>query len=199
MKEKLTDRAQVGIGTLIVFIALVLVAAIAAGVLINTAGLLQSQGQATGQESTDQVSSTLQFVNVNGTAVDSSTVSDVNVTVTIGSGAQSVNLANAQIEIFGDQSASSSSVDQLIVSSTSQDVTSTDPVIRGQSEYAVIDLSGGDGSRTNLLNNGPPGELQAGQEIEIVITTGDGAQTTEIINVPDPVDTGADGNAIVDL
>jgi len=52
-------KAEAGIGTLILFIALILVAAVAAGVLIQTSGSLQSKALATGSKTQTQVSTQL--------------------------------------------------------------------------------------------------------------------------------------------
>lgn len=55
----MNKKAEMGIGTLILFIAMILVAAIAAGVLIQTATSLQSKALETGKRSTVEVSTAI--------------------------------------------------------------------------------------------------------------------------------------------
>ena len=99
------DRGQVGIGTLIVFIAMVLVAAIAAGVLINTAGLLQAQAQQTGEETTAEVSAGVEPQGSIGRVVNATVdaneyenfVNEIRIPVTRTAGSGTINLTKVSI------------------------------------------------------------------------------------------------------
>ncbi len=64
LKEK--DVADVGIGAMIVFIAMVLVAGIAASVLIQTAGKLETQAMSSGQQTIAEVSSGIAVIDIVG-------------------------------------------------------------------------------------------------------------------------------------
>ena len=59
-------KAEMGIGTLIIFISMILVAAIAAGVLIQTATSLQNKALLVGQRSQDDVSSSILPITIYG-------------------------------------------------------------------------------------------------------------------------------------
>ena len=180
MFEKNTeqDRGQVGIGTLIVFIALVLVAAIAAGVLINTAGFLQSQAEATGEESTDQVANGLQIEG--GQVSADGNYDDPEITISLAPGSDSIDIGDARLETFGDDADSSDEIEAMIVDEESSDNVETgDPVLRESDDFAVLELN--DAGDFNL-------DLNEGDQIELVITTADGSQTTTVLSVPDPVD-----------
>jgi len=60
------DVGSVGIGAMIIFIAMVLVAGIAASVLVQTANRLETQAMETGAETTAEVSTGLRVVDIEG-------------------------------------------------------------------------------------------------------------------------------------
>ena len=96
LKEK--DVGSIGIGAMIVFIAMVLVAGIAASVLIQTSTNLESQAMATGQETTAEVASGIAVVNIEGTQT-SSLVTKLAIAVRPRAGSKDIDLGETVIEI----------------------------------------------------------------------------------------------------
>ena len=73
LSHRFSKKAEMGIGTLVIFIAMILVASIAAGVLIQTAVTLQGRALLAGTKSTVQVSTAIKTTEIYGTdGLDSS-------------------------------------------------------------------------------------------------------------------------------
>ena len=97
---KRKDFGSIGIGAMIVFIAMVLVAGIAASVLIQTSAKLEIQAMQTGQETTNEVSGGIAVYSVIGyTASSSNDISKLAIGVRPRSGSEGLDLAEAYVEL----------------------------------------------------------------------------------------------------
>jgi len=155
------ERGDIGVGTLIIFIAMVLVAAVAATVLIYTTGALQQKATKTSKEATQQISSNIvveQVLGDRGEAVN---------------GTMNQSISNLLIRLKPDVGTTSIDLRQVIVtvmdSSKRFDLNySSDDINASASgnnttQYTAIAVRDEDSSFTNttpVLNSGDLIEIQ---------------------------------------
>lgn len=93
------NKAQVGIGTLIIFIAMVLIAAVAASVLIQTSGTLQQKAQSTGKQATQEVSSNLVIKSIEGIRAKNSSASEMAVNISLLKVKAGLNVGSSPVDL----------------------------------------------------------------------------------------------------
>ncbi|ADD07956.1 archaellin/type IV pilin N-terminal domain-containing protein [Candidatus Aciduliprofundum boonei] len=97
------EKGEMGIGTLIIFIAMIIVAAVAATVLIQTAYQLQQQAEETGNIAIQDVATGFKIIHVGG-IVDNSTpsapkVGIIQIKVGLIAGSPAIDMRNVLIEL----------------------------------------------------------------------------------------------------
>ncbi|MDB2281181.1 flagellin [Halorubrum ezzemoulense] len=192
------ERGQVGIGTLIVFIAMVLVAAIAAGVLINTAGFLQTQAEATGEESTSQVSERLQVVSQSGDIADNVAntsergIGSLEFVVASAPGADNIDLDEVSVELVGTSGQETFQLDEDPPATNDIFTKSADTnVLTDNSDRAEVTVD----LESDAFEDPDGYALTEGDSLTVTFTTAAGASTTTEIRVPTTL-VGDDGDSV---
>ncbi|MCU4751740.1 flagellin [Halobacteria archaeon AArc-curdl1] len=190
MFEKITnedERGQVGIGTLIVFIAMVLVAAIAAGVLINTAGSLQSQASDTGTETQQAVANQIEVTHAYAEANDpDEPFEQINLTVKKSAGSDVIDLTAVTVQ-YTDNSTSETLAHEDVANGGAQFTTtaattdSDDNSLTDTSDRVVI------GIQLDAAENSNLNDLNTGDRATIEIVDQSGAKFTYGVTMPQTV------------
>jgi flagellin-like protein len=180
-------RGAVGIGTLIIFIAFVLVAAIAAVTVVDTADILQSTAQQTGSEATSQVSNQIVVNSVSGNVTGAETIDEVSINIMASAGADDIDMSQATIEFIGTNGQAVLTYDDLGPAAGDtfniaayKDDDASMPVINQRSDRAEVQMvfDGADA--------GAP--LPEGDDVTVRIQTGSGSTSTVTFQVPETLD-----------
>lgn len=179
------SRGQVGTGTLLVFISVVLVAGATAGVVTNTAGFLQYQSDETSESSTAEVSDRLEVAYSVGVVSDGSSaeLEGLELIVKPASDATAIELDNTTVEYRSPAGVTT------LVSNGSQDATgptfSVEPIQGDAADGVLSDPS--DRAKLAIPLDGETAALQSlrrGEEVQLTLTTDSGADTQVQHTVP---------------
>jgi flagellin FlaB len=174
---------------------MVLVAAIAAGVLINTAGLLQAQAQQTGAETTSQVSDRLEIGTMVGEAIDetngsSANITSINATIKLSAGSDPINASQASYTIASSSNATiidstgikNGSNSTAVEYFPKQGIKSNSTVIDDVTDLMVVKFN------LSVIRGIQP--LKKGSEFQIIIQAPAGGQSYTYGNAPKQIQAG---------
>jgi archaeal flagellin FlaB len=152
------ERGDIGVGTLIIFIAMVLVAAVAATVLIYTTGALQQKATKTSKEATQQISSNIVVEQVLGDRGESSnqSINDLLIRLKPDVGTTSIDLRQVIVTIMD-------STKRYDLNYSSDTYNSSNSSNSTNTTYTAIAVRDEDSSFTNttpVLNSGDLIEIQ---------------------------------------
>ena len=104
MKKQSNKKAEVAMGTLIIFIAMILISAVAAAVLISSIGSIQSKALETGAATRQEIGTNMNFVEISAEAGD--VLQDFDMTVRLAAGSEPVNLNDVVLSVIAGTGAS---------------------------------------------------------------------------------------------
>jgi flagellin FlaB len=108
------NKGESGIGTLIIFIAVVLVAAIAASVLLGTTGSLQQRALTTGKQSEREVSGGIQVITMSAIDGSNGTVTNFSLYTKLAAASDPISLSDTLITFDTKNTSQSLSYDSEI-------------------------------------------------------------------------------------
>ncbi len=97
VKMRNDKRAEMGVGTMIIFIAMVLVAAVAASVLISTANTVREQAQNTGDQAITNVASGFSVQDVTGLVEGENEIKNITMRLRLQAGSPNINMNDVMI------------------------------------------------------------------------------------------------------
>ena len=92
------SKASIGVGSLIIFIAMILVSGVVASVIIQTMNNLQQQAMRTGEETLKEISSGLKTTHVSGYS-NGSKITNLAIFLTLSAGSNEINLSYVDVSL----------------------------------------------------------------------------------------------------
>lgn len=185
--ERSETVAQVAIGTLVIFIALMLVAVVTTAVLFDTAGILESEAEDTSEGASDQLTDRLDIVAVTGSDITDLQIRQIEIVVTKSTDGSPVDLRNVTVQWLGPE--------------TGTTLVHEDTALAGQDTFSTVNYTDTDGTFPVLTSTEDRYALQfqpgvefgdsglgEGERVELTLVTPAGATLPLRITAPQSLD-----------